>query len=319
MTVGDPFAPVRPGQVYSPSARSINGALAAGQNFSRHKFDEVSEKANRGENGPQIYNSTVGAFDAFNVFGFSTPVLSPAVTPYEASERPTFVAAYPVNGLPFGITRRPLAPSGIVPIVTHGPAVVKILVSDAAHNYADVSTGVTGYLVSSASVGVPILWKDSGTGLKWAEVMLGTSRGSSYGDGALAPTNLLSSPVNTWVEIVRLEFESSGVFAVHADVNGRVAIATSHVGAHAYLLIALAYDSDADIREQSILAAATGAGGTTGDNQYWFASVRAYVEAEAGHHVMLYAQRSTDMAGATTWNAAELFGNSIGSIGLHRI
>ncbi|HOQ06090.1 MAG TPA: hypothetical protein PKY88_12855 [Anaerohalosphaeraceae bacterium] len=54
---------------------------------------------------------------------------------------------------------------------------VQVNVTDESHGYADVADGQAAYLASAESGPCTILWKESGTGIKWAVVRFGGSGG----------------------------------------------------------------------------------------------------------------------------------------------
>jgi hypothetical protein len=56
--------------------------------------------------------------------------------------------------------------------VVHGVTPVRILIEDQDHGFADVKAGET-VLVSTGAGGTAILWKEHGTGEKWAVVEIG--------------------------------------------------------------------------------------------------------------------------------------------------
>lgn len=66
--------------------------------------------------------------------------------------------------------------------VAVGLAHAKVNVSNAAHTFATTVNGTGQYLASSASSGMPILWKESGTGILWAMVAL---NGAVSGSGTV--------------------------------------------------------------------------------------------------------------------------------------
>ncbi|MBE3133087.1 MAG: hypothetical protein IMZ55_06415 [Acidobacteria bacterium] len=63
-------------------------------------------------------------------------------------------------------------PAGVVPC--------HITVTDANHGFADVTADTTAFLTSGASGPAQILWKEAGTGLKWAVVRLGTKTSEPF-------------------------------------------------------------------------------------------------------------------------------------------
>jgi hypothetical protein len=70
----------------------------------------------------------------------------------------------------FAILLEPAATYAIVPALVVGLAPVRVDVLNAAHRFADVADGVTANLKSAPSGAAEILWKETGTGLKWALV-----------------------------------------------------------------------------------------------------------------------------------------------------
>lgn len=81
----------------------------------------------------------------------------------------------------FVVLQEPCPIDGYARAVISGPAKVQINVTDAAHGFADVTDG-DETLLTSGTTGVPILYKQSGTGTKWAIVNIGGGSGgaSSY-------------------------------------------------------------------------------------------------------------------------------------------
>ena len=63
--------------------------------------------------------------------------------------------------------------------VVSGAVPCRVNVTNAAHGYADLTAGGAVSLTSGASGPARILWQESGTGLKWAVVLLGAGGGSS--------------------------------------------------------------------------------------------------------------------------------------------
>jgi hypothetical protein len=178
--MADPFQPVKQGAPAEISARTFNGVLKSAQDYSRRKLDE--DRNQYDGTGidpiypPQIYNGLSAALGEFSVLGFG-PVarVDPSVVPFEASSSPVFDAAIPDASKPFCITREPIPVGAIGQVVMTGPAVVRVNVTNDTHAFAVATTGVTDYLTSAASGGAPILWKERGTGTKWATVLLGNT------------------------------------------------------------------------------------------------------------------------------------------------
>jgi len=225
--VPDPYRPYSPGQTFEPSAKAINGVLRAGRDLDEHKYDEPGGPINLDPvKQPKLYNGLGTALEPFAVLGFGESLVRPDSVPFEAIRQPLFAAALPTTSAPWCISREPIPAGGMGDVVTHGPAVVKINVTDEAHAYAVVSDGVTGYLESAASADVPILWKESGIGLKTAQVML--SSNSSQGPevhGSYASNGVaLYFPVTTTPQFVppaNTYLQAGASYLVLANITGQ--------------------------------------------------------------------------------------------------
>jgi hypothetical protein len=207
--MADPFQPQLQGRTLKLSARTFNGLQKAGQDYSRRKLDENQTPSTPAVPLPvQVFNALTYALEPFSVVqtdAASSPV-DPAAVPLEAADAPIFNAIAPAeDGRPFFITREAIPVGGIGDVVTTGPAVVWVDVTDASHGFATVSAGIVDCLVSSATQGVPILWKESGTGLKLAQVMLG-------GAAAASPIIRLNSgqteTVGGWLTITGAQWDT---------------------------------------------------------------------------------------------------------------
>jgi hypothetical protein len=146
---------------------------------------------------PPVVNGSGAAIDApFGVLRVTTPVELPAdksTAPYEGLK---FTGAAPdaatTSNHRFVVLQEPAGDGQPAPAVFVGPTWVKVNVSDESHTHAVAIAGDTAKL-ASASSGVQVLWKESGTGEKWAVVLLG-------GGGASGRPILLSRCVEAGAE-----------------------------------------------------------------------------------------------------------------------
>ena len=86
------------------------------------------------------------------------------------------------------------ASGGKTPIaraVAVGMTAVKLNIVSSTDQYADIEVGTTANLKSGSTGAAKIVWKESGTGLKWAIVRLGR-RAASIRDCKGRDVNLLS-------------------------------------------------------------------------------------------------------------------------------
>jgi len=114
----------------------------------------------------------------FSVLGYGTPASRslPQTNPFLASGRPLFASAAPSATLPFAITLRPVTGGNAVKVAVSGLVSVQVDVSNSGHTRARPIASNTDKLESCAAGvvpgGVPIVYKESGTGVKWAIVLL---------------------------------------------------------------------------------------------------------------------------------------------------
>ena len=73
----------------------------------------------------------------------------------------------------FVVVLEPVAAGGIARAVLMGVTPVLVNVTDEDHGWADVADGQAGYLESGIAGAAQILWKEAGTGTKWAVVRVG--------------------------------------------------------------------------------------------------------------------------------------------------
>jgi hypothetical protein len=121
-------------------------------------------------------NDTGSNLNAFDVVGIETPT----VLPVDAATTRQFKYHFTLTGVSpqikhinrFGILQAPCLAGRIAQIVVDGLTVAKVNVSDSTHTYAEIEVGVTSSLKSGKTGSAIILWKESGTGVKWALVRI---------------------------------------------------------------------------------------------------------------------------------------------------
>lgn len=77
----------------------------------------------------------------------------------------------------FVILQEPAANGQIVKAASFGGAQVRISVTDETHSFAEITDNECGHMTSVESGPVSILWKQPGTGVKWAMVRFGSPAG----------------------------------------------------------------------------------------------------------------------------------------------
>lgn len=176
---GDPYQPVNPGSSVRPSARAENAKSAAAKKHANTKFGR--EGGGYGGNGftASIRFNVRAAIvlTEFYAVALSHPMdVTPVNEPFDALDAPTFPAVAPDVNYPFAILDGPLGIGDVGTAVVAGFAVCKVNIVDANHIRADVVNGTYANLISTAGGRARIVYKESGTGLKWAGIMIGEAR-----------------------------------------------------------------------------------------------------------------------------------------------
>jgi hypothetical protein len=133
----------------------------------------------------RVKNGTANPLYRFNVLQVAAPQVLFGENAALFFDDDALKGTTPAAAAPFVVLQEPLAAGhfGIARIL--GLTRVKVNVTDAGHGYADCTTA-TDKLTSGATGPARILWKESGTGDKWAVVnLLGQAAGAGGGGGGL--------------------------------------------------------------------------------------------------------------------------------------
>ena len=126
----------------------------------------------------RVLNTSGGAVDKFAVLGITGIAILPTESEEEFSSATVFNGVTPGTGTHecmWVITTEPIPNNTIGLAVADGISQAHISVTSAAHQFADIKNGDLTMLLSKAAGGARILWKESGTGTKWAIVRIGDS------------------------------------------------------------------------------------------------------------------------------------------------
>jgi len=160
------------------TAEAWNGAmdaaadLAARRNTTGRDWLETFRQADI----VRIRNDSGYARSRFDILGVDDVVISPTDNLDEFKSRPALAGVKPdvkKHIARFAVLLEPLAASAIGMAVVAGVTVVQVDVKDEGHWCAEVEDEGTDHLVSAGAGSAKILWKESGTGVKWAVVRLG--------------------------------------------------------------------------------------------------------------------------------------------------
>jgi len=122
-----------------------------------------------------IKNASGADRDRFNILGIDGIVISPTDNLSEFQNRPALSCVAPTedHADKFVILAEPVKDGCIGRAWATGTCVCRVYVHKEEHTCAYANVGIIGRLKSSSTGSARILWKESGTGLKWAVVRLG--------------------------------------------------------------------------------------------------------------------------------------------------
>ena len=128
-----------------------------------------------------VKNTTASAVNRFGVLGISNSELSVSENYFKQNIILTGTAPSSTSHSSgrFVIVHEPIAAGGVGRAYINGHCQVQINVTDANHTFCDVKDGDSTKLESAESGPAVIIWKESGTGTKWAIIRFGGSGGSS--------------------------------------------------------------------------------------------------------------------------------------------
>ena len=162
----------QPGQPLKIPAGDYNAMVDAALDYQRRRQNTGGE-AGRFISRGTIRVRNISGVDAvkFGVLGISAPAILPA-TSLAGFQRNLVLdcvtPALATHAGKFVILAEPIKTGAMGVAFITGVVQVKINVTDAAHPFADVKNADATQLASGVAGGAQILWKESGTGGKWA-------------------------------------------------------------------------------------------------------------------------------------------------------
>jgi hypothetical protein len=173
---GDAFKKVQPGQRLQIPAAAYNAFVDAAQ---AHRSQQHNVQQPPGESLPlpgiiKVRNLTGQGCDRYSILSVGSPIIAPSQNLQQFKNQLAFNAVEPyapISNFRYAILAEPLADEAIGRATLAGPSVVRMDVISTTHQYANPVAGQVGYLRSDQTGLFRILWKESGTGLKWAVVI----------------------------------------------------------------------------------------------------------------------------------------------------
>ena len=118
----------------------------------------------------------------FDVLGVSGVVITPGDNPDAFKSKVALVGVSPTEAQHAGrfvVLLEPIVSGKIGQACAAGVTIARVDVVDTDHRFADVSDGTAAQLKITQSGAGAILWKESGTGVKWVVVRIGAGGGGS--------------------------------------------------------------------------------------------------------------------------------------------
>lgn len=175
------FRPLKPGdRISAISAAAYNAGIRGGIEYLQrsHPANSPGYAEASQECIIKVRNDSGAAVDRFGVLGLGNPVVTPTDSLGEFQRQIVLIGTTPTAAShtgKFAIMREPVPSGAIGEAFVAGACIVQINVTDATHALADVADGDAAKLASGTSGAAKILWKESGTGTKWAVVFFGAS------------------------------------------------------------------------------------------------------------------------------------------------
>jgi len=186
---------VRPGQPLQVPAGTFNSFIDAAEDFKARTRGKGQGPPggglwSRGDGGRILVRNDSGATaDRFAILGVDTIVIAESANSDQFKSRPllsVIAPAVPTHSENFVVLAEPLRHEATVadrPIgeaVIDGITVAQIDVQNAAHNFAIVVNAQSTKFESAVDGPIQIIYKDGGTGDKWAVVRLGGRRSHGF-------------------------------------------------------------------------------------------------------------------------------------------
>lgn len=179
------FRKVSDGDKLRIPARTYNAMIDAAEDYQNRKNRTHSESLDRiPSNVIYVKNESGAVVDRLNILGISNTLIG--ATSNYFKERVALSGVIPLAANhasgKFVITIEPIANNSMGRAIISGICQIQINVTDANHCFADITNNDVTKLTSAASGPATILWKEVGTGTKWAVIRFG---GSSSGGSSV--------------------------------------------------------------------------------------------------------------------------------------
>ncbi len=211
--MADMFKKVRDGEKLRIPARTYNAMVDAAADYINRRNNINTNSKGLPDDIVYVKNNTGAAVDSLNILGITGVVILPM-----ANQPVVFGGVVPSianhSASRFVITAEPIANNSIGRAYATGCAAAKVYIYDQTHKFADILDSDKTRLKSTVSGPVTILWKESGTGEKWAVIRFGATP-----DTGIRRAKLTAS-AGTGNTITANLYDSSGIEQTTGDEAG---------------------------------------------------------------------------------------------------
>jgi hypothetical protein len=180
--MGDMMRKMRSGDPLVIHASTFNTFIDSARDFLGHQnqIRRTGLRDTRHSGIVLVKNASGEDRERFHVLGIKESVIKPADNEDEFKNKVALSGETPTeedHRGKFVILLEPLKNNSLGVAMALGLCPVRITVENEEHGYADVNDGESSTLKSGATGAAQILWKEAGTGEKWAVVRLGVPAG----------------------------------------------------------------------------------------------------------------------------------------------
>jgi hypothetical protein len=236
---GDPLKYVQPGQPLEMPAQAFNTFVDVGRWFRNQRQQSGAQIVADvfSANIAKLKNTSGGDRGRFHVLGLNEPIFTPTDNLTTFQNTITFKGITPDANLhwgKWGLLLDPLKANAIGRALLAGLAVVQIDVVETVHAFADILPTYTDKLRSGWIGAAEILWKESGTGTKWAIIRLGAPIYVTYvgkTDASIAKNASGTISIHEWNGTAWADTGANltGAFNHSATINAGKWVSVEHI------------------------------------------------------------------------------------------
>lgn len=181
---------VSPGDPLRITAEAFNAFIDAAQAVQAGQINALAPPGSASTTaGVLLVRNDSGADqDRFAVLGLAVPLILPSENPQAFAQRLAFSVIPPdqdKHAERFVVLQEPIAASALGRAMAIGVTPARVDVGDEADAFATIATDRVDALVSSPDAGARMLWKEPGTGIRHAVVLLPAVAAAAGGDANL--------------------------------------------------------------------------------------------------------------------------------------